>query len=408
MIKEIVKNLNLSSTLRINEISKDLEAQGKDVFKFGFGQSPFKVPDDVVLELKNNADKNNYLPVQGLPELREAIAKHISIKKNYNYSAENILIGPGTKELMFLLNILFDGDVLLPVPSWVSYEPQAILGRNKIHWLQTNREKNWFPTADEIERIVSKNKDKNYLLILNSPNNPSGQICNNLEDISIIVKKYNILVLSDEIYSELSFEDNYKSIANLCPEKTIISNGMSKWCAAGGWRLGHFIIPNELKKLRNSMKVLASETFTSVSAPIQHAAVVAYEKDMSKYINSSRNILKNVGEYVYDNLRSNKVLISKPQGGFYLMPEFLDKKFQTSEAMCKDLLNNTGVALLPGSDFGILKNKMIARLSFTDFNGEDFMKNVLNNENINLDIIAKFAPKIVEGTKRLKDWVKFN
>ena len=178
MIKEIVKNLSLSSTLKINEISKDLEAQGKNIFKFGFGQSPFKAPKEVVLELKNNADKNNYLPMQGLPKLREAIAKYISIKRNYNYSAENILIGPGTKELMFLLNILFDGDVLLPTPSWVSYEPQAILGKNKIHWLQTNREKNWFPTADEIERIVSKNKNKNYLLFLNSPNNPSGQICN--------------------------------------------------------------------------------------------------------------------------------------------------------------------------------------------------------------------------------------
>ncbi len=243
-------------------------------------------------------------------------------------------------------------------------------------------------------------------MFLNSPNNPSGQICNNLEEISLIVKKYNILILSDEIYSELSFEDNYKSIANLCPEKTIISNGLSKWCGAGGWRLGHFIIPNELKKLRNSMKVLASETFTSVSAPIQHAAVAAYEKDMSKYINSSRNILKNVAEYVYDNLRSNKVLISKPQGGFYLMPEFLDKKFQTSEEMCKDLLNNTGVVLLPGSDFGIPKDKMIARLSFTDFNGENFMKNTSSKENINLDTISKFAPKVVEGTKRLKDWVE--
>ncbi len=406
MIKKIVKNLNLSSTLRINEISKDLESSGKDVFKFGFGQSPFKVPEDLMLELKNNADKNNYLPMQGLPELREAIAKYISIKKNYNYSSENILIGPGTKELMFLLNILFDGDVLLPAPSWVSYEPQAILGRNKIHWLRTDREKNWFPTADEIEKIVSKNKDKNYLLFLNSPNNPSGQICNNLEEISLIVKKYNILVLSDEIYSELSFEDNYRSIANLCPEKTIVSNGLSKWCGAGGWRLGHFIIPNELKKLKNSMKVLVSETFTSVSAPIQYAAVAAYEKDMSKYINSSRNILKNVGEHVYDNLRSNKVLISKPQGGFYLMAEFLDKKFQTSEEMCKDLLNNTGVALLPGSDFGIPKDKMIARLSFTDFNGENFMKNTSSKENINLDTISKFAPKIVEGTKKLKDWVE--
>ena len=405
MIKEIVKNLSLSSTLKINEISKDLEAQGKNIFKFVFGQSPFKAPKEVVLELKNNADKNNYLPMQGLPKLREAIAKYISIKRNYNYSAENILIGPGTKELMFLLNILFDGDVLLPTPSWVSYEPQAILGKNKIHWLQTNREKNWFPTADEIERIVSKNKNKNYLLFLNSPNNPSGQICNNLEDISVIVKKYNVLVLSDEIYSELSFEDNYKSIANLCPEKTIISNGLSKWCAAGGWRLGHFIIPNELKKLKNSMKVLASETFSSVSAPIQNAAVVAYEKNMSKYVNSSRNILKNVGEYVYNNLQSNKVLISKPQGGFYLMPEFVDKKYISSEEMCTDLLNNTGVVLLPGSDFGLPKNKMFARLSFTDFNGEEFMKNFPSDKDIKVEDIEKLAPKIAEGTKRIKKWV---
>ena len=405
MVKEIVKNLSLSSTLKINEISKDLEALGKNIFKFGFGQSPFKAPEEVVLELKNNADKNNYLPMQGLLKLREAIAKYISIKRNYNYSAENILIGPGTKELMFLLNILFDGDVLLPTPSWVSYEPQAILGRNKIHWLQTNKEKNWFPTADDIEKIVSKNKNKNYLLFLNSPNNPSGQICNNLEDISVIVKKYNVLVLSDEIYSELSFEDNYKSIANLCPEKTIISNGLSKWCAAGGWRLGYFIIPNELKKLKNSMKVLVSETFSSVSAPIQYAAVVAYEKNMSKYVNSSRNILKNVGEYVYDNLRSNKVLISKPQGGFYLMPEFVDKKYISSEEMCTDLLNNTGVVLLPGSDFGLPKNKMFARLSFTDFNGEEFMKNFPSDKDIKVEDIEKLAPKIAEGTKRIKKWV---
>ena len=179
---------------------------------------------------------------------------------------------------------------------------------------------------------------------------------------------------------------------------------MSKWCGAGGWRLGHFVIPNELTKLRNSLKVLVSETFSSVSAPIQYAAIAAYKNDQSKYLENSRNILKAVGEYVYNNLKSNKVIINKPQGGFYLMPEFLDKKFQTSEEMCKDLLNNTGIVLLPGSDFGITKDKMIARLSFTDFNGEEFMKNISSKENINLEFISKFAPKVVEGTKRLKDW----
>ena len=404
MIKDIIKNLNLSSTLRINEISKELESEGKEVFKFGFGQSPFKVPENVIAELKNNAHQNKYLSMQGLYELRQEIAKFVSSRKNYEYKAENIIVGPGTKELMFLLQILFDGDVILPAPSWVSYEPQAIIGKNKVHWINTSRENNWFPTAENIEKIVSKNNNKNYLLFLNSPNNPSGQICENLETLSNIIKKYNILVLSDEIYAELSFNNNYRSISSFCPEKTIISSGLSKWCGAGGWRLGHFVIPNELTKLRNALKVLVSETFSSVSAPIQYAAIAAYKNDQSKYLENSRNILKAVGEYVYNNLKSNKVIINKPQGGFYLMPEFLDKKFQTSEEMCKDLLNNTGIVLLPGSDFGITKNKMIARLSFTDFNGEEFMKNISSKENINLEFISKFAPKVVEGTKRLKDW----
>jgi len=408
MIKDIIKNLSLSSTLKINEISKELESEGKEVFKFGFGQSPFKVPENVITELKNNAYQNNYLPVQGLPELRQVIAKFVSLRKNYEYKKENILVGPGTKELMFLLHILFDGEILLPAPSWVSYEPQAIIGRNKVHWINTTRENNWFPSVDDIEKIVSKNKNNNYLLFLNSPNNPSGQICKNLEELSSVVKKYNILVLSDEIYSELSFENNYKSISNYCPEQTIISSGLSKWCGAGGWRIGHFVIPNELKGLSNSLKVLASETFSSVSAPIQYAAIAAYKNDQKGYLKASRNILKAVGEYVYDNLKSNKVIINKPQGGFYLMPEFLDKKFQSSEDMCKDLLNNTGVVLLPGSDFGIPKNKMIARLSFTDFNGENFMKNISDNNNISLEVISRLAPKVVEGTKRLKEWAESN
>ena len=406
MIKDVVKNLKVSATLRMNEISRDLESKGKKVFKFGFGQSPFQVPDDVVSELKNNAYQNKYLSIQGLPELREAIAKFVSLKKNYAYKAENILIGPGTKELMFLLHILFDGDVLLPTPSWVSYEPQAILGRNKVHWIETTREKNWFPTAEDIEKVISKNKEKNYLLFLNSPNNPSGQICENLKEISELVKKNNILVLSDEIYSELSFQDNFKSISNFCPEQTIISNGLSKWCGAGGWRLGHFVIPNELTKLKNSLKVLASETFSAVSAPIQYAAIAAYKNDHSLYLNNSREILKLVGEYVYDNLKSNKVLINKPQGGFYIMPEFLDKKFKNSEEMCANLLNDTGVAILPGSDFGFSKDRLIARLSFTDFDGKNFMDNLSKEKKLDYSLINKFAPKVVEGTKRLKAWVE--
>ena len=404
MLKNIIKNLKPSSTLRINEISKELESKGKKIFKFGFGQSPFEVPKDVVDELKNNAHQNKYLSMQGLSELRAAISKYSNTKNSQNYTAENIIIGPGTKELMFLLQLLFDGDILLPAPSWVSYAPQALLGRNKVHWIITTSENNWFPTPEEIEKVILKNKDKNYLLFLNSPNNPSGQICNNLKEISAIAKKYNILILSDEIYSELSFDENFRSISQFYPEKTIISTGLSKWCGAGGWRLGYFIIPESLKELRDSLKVLASETFTSVSAPIQYAAIAAYSNNHDEYINHSRSILKAVGEYVYENLKSNKININKPQGGFYLMPEFLIEKFSTAEEMCKNILEETGVVLLPGSDFGLSKERMLARLSFTDFNGHEFMLNVKKNKKVDLNQLSKFAPKIIEGTKKLKTW----
>ena len=404
MIKDIVKNLKPSSTLLINEESRRLEKEGKKIFKFGFGQSPFQIPEDIVNELKKNSHQNRYLPMQGLPELREAIASYTSNKKKYNYKADNVIVGPGSKELMFLLHILFEGDVILPAPSWVSYAPQAVIGRNNIHWIETKRENNWFPTADEIEKIISKNKNKNYLLFLNSPNNPSGQICENLEEIASIANKYNLIILSDEIYSELSFEKNFKSISNFCPEKTIISNGLSKWCGAGGWRLGYFIIPESLKQVASKLKVLASETFTSVSAPIQYAAISAYSNDHSEYINNSRNILKSVGEYVYENLKSNDVIINKPRGGFYLMPEFANKKFSTSSEMCKTILKDTGVALLPGSDFGCSEKKMLARFSFTDFDGANFMNNVKKSKSIDLTVINNFAPRIVEGTKRLREW----
>ena len=404
MLKDLVKNLKPSSTLLINETSRRLEEQGKKIFKFGFGQSPFKVPEDIVKELKDNAHQNKYLPMQGLPELRNAVSKHTSKKKNYNYKSENVIIGPGSKELMFLLHVIFDGEIILPAPSWVSYAPQAILGRNKVQILQTKRENNWFPTATEIEEIVLKDKNKNYLLFLNSPNNPSGQICENLEEIASIAKKYNLIILSDEIYSELSFKGNYQSISNFCPEKTIISTGLSKWCGAGGWRLGYFLVPDSLIEIKNMINVLASETFSAVSAPIQYAAIKAYENDHSNFINKSRNILSAVGNYVYENLRSNKVLINKPQGGFYLMPEFLNKKFNTSSDMCDSILKDTGVALLPGSDFGFDQDQMLARLSFTDFDGQEFMNKIEDNQKIDNDKIGEFAPKIVQGVDNLKKW----
>ncbi len=403
IIKEQINLLKPSATLAINEESNRLEKSGKKIFRFGFGQSPFPIPENIVNELKKNANKNTYLPMQGLQELQIAISNYLN-KSNNNFKSEDIIIGPGTKELMLLTQIAFDGDIILPAPSWVSYQPQAVIAKNNVHWIHTSINSNWFPTAEQIENKIKSIKNKNLMLFLNSPNNPSGTVCKNLNEIAEVSKKYKLIILSDEIYSHLTFNDNYQSISNFYPEGTIISTGLSKWCGAGGWRLGFFAIPSHLKKLKDSLKILVSESFSSVSAPIQHAAVEAYTGDYSSYIESVKNILYCAGTYVYKNLKSNVVNIANPEGGFYLFPEFINAKFSSSSEMCKDILNKTGVALLPGSDFGIERKKMIARLSYTDFDGSSFLKNTIGSKNLDEEDLKKYAPNIVEGTNKLKKW----
>ena len=403
-IKDQINKLKPSATLAINEKSNRLKKSGKKVYKFGFGQSPFLIPESIISALKNNADKHTYLPMQGLEELRSAISSYLNKNNNNNFNKEDIVIGPGTKELMLLTQIMFKGEVLLPAPSWVSYQPQAFIAKNKVHWIQTTSNSNWFPTAEQLEDKIQSIENKNLLLFINSPNNPSGTVCNHLQEIAEVAKKYKLIVLSDEIYSQLTFNGQYKSISNFYPEGTIVSTGLSKWCGAGGWRLGFFAIPNQLKDLKNSLKILCSESFTSVSAPIQCAAIEAYNGDHSVYLNTVRKILSFAGNYVYENLKSNVINVTKPEGGFYLFPEFMNAKYSSSSEMCKDILNKTGVALLPGSDFGLDNNKMVVRLSYTDFDGSNFLKNTLGSKNLDKADLEKYAPNIVEGVTKLKEW----
>ena len=288
--KKNIKSLKPSATLAINEKSKDLISKGKKVYKFGFGQSPFPVPERVVSALKKNAHKKEYMPIQGSIELREAIAKYINKRTKNSFKSENIIISPGSKEMMFLLHLGFNGDIILPAPSWVSYEPHAIIGSNKLHWLETSRENNWFPTSEQIEKKAKELKNKNIILILNSPNNPSGSNCGNFEEIAKVAKQYGIIILSDEIYTELTFDREYRSISKYYPEGTIISSGLSKWCGAGGWRLGFFAVPTKLNSVLKMLKTLSSESFTAVSSPVQLAAVESFQGDYSDYLNKTTTI----------------------------------------------------------------------------------------------------------------------
>ena len=408
LTKKNILKLKQSSTLVINEKCKKLIAEGKKVYQFGFGQSPFPVPEKIVEALKKNAHRKEYLPIQGLPELRKKISKYLSRRTGNNYPKENILITPGSKEAMLLIHIAFNGEIIIPAPGWVSYEPQADIGSNKVHWLETTRENNWFPTAKELEKkIKSVGKKKNLILILNSPNNPSGAVCENLDELANVAKKYKILVLSDEIYTDLTFTNKYNSISTFYPELTFITGGLSKWCGAGGWRLGFLAVPKKLTEFLRSLKSLASESYSTVNTPTQYASVEAYAFEHENYKLKVRSILKAVGNYVYNNLKSNKILIAPPQGAFYIMPEFKNKKFKTSSKLCEAILNDTGVAMLPGSDFGFSPKKMLTRLSYTDFDGIEFYRNVTNCKMIDDDMIKKFAPNIVEGVNKLSNWAKY-
>ena len=410
MVSKVKKNilkLKESATLAINEKSKGLIKNGRKIYRFGFGQSPFQIPEKIVETLKKNAHRKEYLPIQGLPELREKISKYLQRRTGVDYSKDNILITPGSKEAMLLMHVAFNGEIITPAPSWVSYEPQAQIGTNKVHWIETSRINNWYPTGKELENKLKKlGKKKNLILILNSPNNPSGTICDNLKELAKISKKYNLIILSDEIYTDLSFDNSYESISKYYPGSTFISGGLSKWCGAGGWRLGFLAVPNGMKDFMKSLKSLASESYSTVNTPTQFAAVEAYEGNYENYKLKVRGILNAVGTYVYNNLKSNKVLINPPQGAFYLMPEFKNKKYKTSSKLCEAILNETGVAMLPGSDFGFKPKRMLTRLSYTDFNGFEFFKNVSNYNSITEEMVKTYAPNVVEGVSKLSNWAK--
>ncbi len=414
-----VRGIQPSSTLRINELSNQLRQEGKDIIKLGLGQSPFPVPERVVEALRQNAHEKDYLPVKGLKPLREAIAGYINRREQMHYSWEDVLIGPGSKELLFILQLAYYGDLLIPRPSWVSYAPQArIIGRS-VHWLPTHGENNWQLTAEELDVICRDDPSRPRILILNYPSNPTGCTYTDeqLQAIAEVARKYHLILLSDEIYGEVHFEGQHRSIARYYPEGTIISTGLSKWAGAGGWRLGTFIFPRELRPLLDAMAIIASETFTSTSAPIQYAAISAFNggEDIDDYLVRSRRVLKAVGEYTHRRLSNMGAVVRKPEGAFYLFPDFsgfrdrlAQKDIITSQALCQALLEDTGVAILPSSDFGFVPDHLGARLAFVDFDGTralELAAQVGDGQEPGDDFVHQVCPRIVEAMDRMENWL---
>ncbi len=410
-----VRGLKPSSTLAINERCNQLISEGKKVYKYGLGQSPFPVPEHVVEALKEHAHEKDYLPVKGLFELREAIAGFHNRSYNMNISPEQVIVGPGSKELIFILQLVFYGDLIIPTPSWVSYSPQAqIIGR-KVHWVPTKEENGWKIMPSELEKMCEEDPDKPRIVILNYPSNPTGTTYSLMEmkGLADVARKYEIVLISDEIYGLIHHDGKHDSIAELYPEGTIISSGLSKWCGAGGWRLGYFIMPKDLPWLNDAMAIVASETFTATAAPIQYAAIAAFNEhpDMPDYLDRSRRILKAVANELTEILSGSQIQYSKPEGGFYLFLNleayrsyFAKKEIYSSKEMCEKILSQTGVALLPGSDFGCPNNQLMARLAYVNFDGVKAM-DAARIEDVDSSFVFKYCWETIEGVQKLVKWL---
>lgn len=415
-----VRGLKTSATLAINEASNKLIKEGKKVYKFGLGQSPFPVPESVVKALQENAHQKDYLPVKGLYALREAVAGFNLRHEGIDTKPEDVLIGPGSKELIFLLQLVYYGDLLIPTPSWVSYSPQAqIIGR-QVHWIPAFADNNWRMSPEMLDKECRDDPDRPRILILNYPSNPTGNTypVERLKKLAEVARKYKIILISDEIYGRIHHTGKHVSIARYYPEGTIISSGLSKWCGAGGWRLGTFSFPSNLRWLLDALATAASETFTSTSAPIQYAAITAFNgnDEIEDYLHHSRRILRELAKFMVGSFKEANITSPQIDGGFYVFPDFgfYREKLNalnifTSEELCSAILKKTGVAMLPGIDFGLQPSELVSRMAYVDFNGKEALAaagGAWADNKLNGDFIEANCPKIAEGTRMLIEWFK--
>lgn len=382
-IRSALRTLNHSETLLINERSDELEATGK-VHRFGFGQSPFPVPEPLRQALARHAHEKAYAPVQGLPALRQAAARFHGQEDQVDWHADRVVIGPGSKLLIYAVLAAFKrAEVALISPSWVSYEPQAHLAGHPVSRLTTRADDQWRLLPQTLARFCAKRADttRPLILILNSPGNPSGTSYeeDHLRALTEVLRRYQVLVISDEIYGRLRHDGEHRSLARYYPEGTVVTGGLSKWCGAGGWRLGIMHIPEALADdLLPGLKGVASETWSCVASPIQHAAMEAYtpSAELTRYVQRQREVLSLIGQEAAARLNAAQVHTALPTGGFYLMPDFSPHRerlrargIDSAHDLCERLLGEARVALLPGSAFGMPTGDLTARLSYVNFDG---------------------------------------
>jgi len=427
VIDQQVEDIELPENLKLNTFLQEFHSActhpecNFGFYGFAFGQSPFPVPKPVVDALIKNASKGTYAGVPGIPELREAISKYN--KRNFRFEVDprRIYVGPGTKELIFNLLEILHGTVILPTPAWLGYLPQIRFLKKNYHMLHVRS--NGKITPNDLEHLTLRLHDRQKILILNNPNNPTGLVYSELEleEITDVCRKHDILVISDEIYAQTTFEINkFVSMGEIYPEGTFVTNGLSKSHAAGGYRLGYVIFPQHTYELRQQFKKILATEYTATSTPIQHAAIAGFQesREMDKYFEVTRKIHQIMGDYTYQALNKIEgVKTTKPEATFYLLANFnaysdyfLTNKISTSQKFSESIIQHPYHTALVGGDSLVLeRTDFSARIAYVDYDGEKAMKNYLDNpprtSSDKIEFVKDNAPKIVDGITMIQKYL---
>lgn len=366
MISERARGVSPSETLKISAKAKELQRQGKSVISLSAGEPDFKTPEHIC-EAAIQAIKDGfhgYTMNTGTPELRESISNKLQRDNNLNYEPSQIICSNGAKQSLgfSMLALLDPGDeVIIPAPYWVSYPQMVKLADGTPITIRTSFEANYKLTPEQLEDAIT---DRTKALLLCSPSNPTGT-CYTKDDLKALAEVLrshpDIVIISDEIYEYIVFEDDHVGILQAAPDlydRTILINGFSKGFAMTGWRLGYLAAKQEFV---DAVAKIQSQETSAPSAISQKAGEAAY-RGSPEPVKTMRNSFRERRDFIFDKLSGIRGLkCFKPSGAFYVFPDisyYLNKKtpdgktVESSTDLCLYLLENHGLAAVPGDAFG--------------------------------------------------------
>lgn len=368
-ISKRIKSLSRSQTVEITNLARQLRQDGIDVISLSVGEPDFTTPKEVIdyASLMAEQGKTKYVATDGLPELKQRIQEKMKRDNGLDYELNEIFVGAGAKQVLYnlFMALLDPGDeVVVPDPYWVSYTEQVKLAEGVPVIAHTTADTAYKLTPEILDEVVT---EKTKILVLNSPNNPTGSVytLEELQALADYLDDKDIMVIADEIYEVLVYDGEHISLASISEtmkKNTIVINGVSKSHAMTGWRVGYACGDSEVI---SAITKLQSQLVSSVSTPAQYAAVRAYDMDHT-FLEEYNQLFKKRRDNAYQKMvELPYVTCIKPEGAFYLFPYFKETAekcgFNTVDDFVKAILSEKHVALVPGSAFGYPDN---LRLSY--------------------------------------------